>query len=183
MTIAPPLYREIVDFWRDAGPKLWFAKSDAFDAAIRDRFAIVQQAAARGELPDWIDAPDSALALVLLLDQFPRNLYRGSAAAFASDPLARDTATRAIALGHDLSTEIELRPFFYLPFVHAEDLAAQNRGVDLMAGVNAPDSLRYAELHREIIRRFGRFPHRNAALGRLSTPEEIAYLAGPGFKG
>jgi len=183
MTNPPPLYREIVDYWRDAGKARWFAKDEAFDAAIRDRFEAAQQAAARGEYAGWIAAPDSALALLLLLDQFPRNLYRNTAQAFASDHLAHAIASRALELRHDQETEVSLRVFFYLPFEHAEDLADQDRAVVLMRTLPEVDYLSYAELHRELIRRFGRFPHRNAVLGRESTPEETAYLAGPGFKG
>ena len=183
MTIEPPLYVEIVDFWRDAGPRLWFARNDAFDAEIRDRFEAVQQAAGRGDYGDWIDTAEGALALVLLLDQFPRNLYRGAPQAFATDPLARVTASRAIARSHDLATDPSLRAFFYMPFEHGEDPADQDRAVALMQALGDADYLRYAELHRAVILRFGRFPHRNAILGRESTAEEIAYLAGPGFKG
>ena len=183
MTIEPPLYAEIVDFWRDAGPKLWFARNDAFDTAMRDRFEAVQHAAGRGDYVDWIDTAEGALALVLLLDQFPRNLYRGRPQAFATDPQARWAASKGIARGHDQATDPALRVFFYMPFEHAEDLADQDRAVALMQALGDADYLRYAELHRDLIRRFGRFPHRNTILGRESTVEEIAYLAGPGFKG
>ena len=183
MTIEPPLYVEIVDFWREADPKLWFARDAAFDTAMRDRFEAVQHAAARGDYAAWIDSADGALALVLLLDQFPRNLYRGAPQAFATDLLARRAASKAIARGHDQTTDPSLRAFFYMPFEHAEDLADQDRAVALMQAFGDADYLRYAELHRDVILRFGRFPHRNAILGRHSTAEEIAYLAGPGFKG
>ena len=183
MTIEPPLYAEIVDVWRDAGPKLWFARNNAFDGVLRDRFEAVQLAAGRGDYADWVDTAEGALALVLLLDQFPRNLYRHTPQAFATDPLARETASEALARGHDQATDRSLRAFFYMPFEHAEDPADQDRAVALMQALGDADYLRYAELHREVIRRFGRFPHRNAILGRESTEGEIAYLAGPGFKG
>jgi uncharacterized protein (DUF924 family) len=183
MSIEPPLYVEIVDFWRESGRRLWFAKDEAFDRTIRDRFEPVQHAAVRGEYSDWIDTAPGALALVLLLDQFSRNLYRGRPEAFAADPLARRAASEAIALGHDRATEAALRLFFYMPFEHSEDLGDQDRSVALFAALGDADDLRFAERHRALIRRFGRFPHRNAILGRRSTAEEIAYLAGPGFKG
>ena len=174
---------DILTFWRDAGPKRWFDKNDGFDAAIRLKFEATHHAAARGEHDRWTLSADGALALLLLLDQFPRNLYRNTAQAFASDHLAHAIASRALELRHDQETEVSLRVFFYLPFEHAEDLADQDRAVVLMRTLPEVDYLSYAELHRELIRRFGRFPHRNAVLGRESTPEETAYLAGPGFKG
>ncbi len=186
MTLEPPLYAEIVDFWRDAGPALWFARDDAFDAAIRERFEAVHHAAARGDYADWMDMPEGALALVLLLDQFPRNLYRDTARAFATDPLARATASRAIGLGRDQASEPALRLFFYMPFEHSEDLQDQERSVALISALAedaSDDHRRYAALHRDLIVRFGRFPHRNQILGRESSAEELAYLAGPGFKG
>lgn len=183
MTVEPPLYAGIVQFWRDAGPRRWFAKDDAFDAAVRADYEAVHRAAARGEYADWAETPDGALALVLLLDQFPRNLYRGQAEAFASDPLARRVAAAAVAAGHDRRVDPELRVFFYLPFEHAEDAADQARSVELIGALGLTDYTRFAAMHRDLIQRFGRFPHRNAVLGRESTPEELAYLAGGGFKG
>jgi uncharacterized protein (DUF924 family) len=183
MTVEPPLYTEIVDFWRDAGRRLWFARDERFDEAVRVRFETAQLAAGRGDYADWVDRPEGALALVLLLDQFPRNLHRGSPQAFAGDERARAVASRAIALGHDHAVEEALRVFFYMPFEHSEHPADQDRSVALIGSLNDPDYLRYAELHRDLIRRFGRFPHRNLILGRESTPEEIAYLADRGFRG
>lgn len=178
---------DIVDFWREAGPKRWYAKDGAFDEAIRLRFEATHHAAARGECDSWTDTPEGALALVILLDQFPRNLFRGSAHAFATDGLARKLAAEAIARGHDQAVDPLLREFFYLPFEHAEDLAAQDRGLELCRaagrerGDAEPD--KWALIHRDIIARFGRFPHRNAALGRTTTPEEQAFLDGGGFAG
>lgn len=183
MTVEPPLYAEIVQFWSEAGPKRWFAKDAAFDQAIRSEYEIVHLAAARGEYADWAETPEGALALVLLLDQFPRNLHRGSAGAFASDPLARQVASAAIAAGHDQAFAQDLRVFFYLPFEHSEDAADQDRSVALIGALDLPDYQRFAVMHRDLILRFGRFPHRNALLGRESTTEEAAYLAGGGFKG
>lgn len=173
---------DIVDFWREAGYKQWFAKSDAFDAEIRARFEVAHFAATRREHEDWLADAHSALALLLLLDQFPRNLFRDSAHAWAADPLARHYAGRAIAAGHDAAVEPGLRGFFYLPYEHSEDTADQARSVQLFRALGNDNSLDYALQHQKIIARFGRFPHRNRALGRVNTPEEQAWLeAGGGF--
>ncbi|AUT50274.1 DUF924 family protein [Achromobacter sp. AONIH1] len=177
-----PQPAEVVAFWRDAGPQQWFSKNAAFDAEFRRRFESAHIAAATRELDDWLGDSTGALALMVLLDQFPRNAYRGTAHMFATDPLARYCAEYAIGVGHDLAVDAQLRQFFYLPFEHAEDLEAQERGVALMEALGG-DTLRWAVLHRDIIKRFGRFPHRNAALGRLTTPAEQAFLDGGGFSG
>lgn len=174
---------DVLGFWRNAGPKRWFEKSDAFDAAIRLKFEPVHHAAARGEHDDWIGSADGALALLILLDQFPRNLYRGSAHAFATDGKARWVARTAADAGFPRKVEPELRQFFILPFEHSEDLADQDFGLALAAELDDPDSVKWCGIHRDIIRRFGRFPHRNAALGRVSTPEEQAFLDEGGFAG
>ena len=172
----------IVDFWHDAGPAKWFAKDAAFDAELRTRFLDDHFAAARREHEALLDAADGALALILLLDQVPRNVFRDSAHAFATDPLAREYADRAIAAGHDLRVDPALRVFFYLPFEHSEAHADQDRSVDLCAAMGNANYLKYAEAHRDVIRRFGRFPHRNRALARANTPEEQAWQdAGGGF--
>jgi uncharacterized protein (DUF924 family) len=173
---------EIVRFWRDAGPKAWFAKDETFDGRCRG-YEAEHHAAARRELGSWERDAEGALALILLLDQFPRNMYRNSAHAFATDGLAQGVATRAIASGFDAATDSELRVFFYLPFEHAEDLALQDRCVTLTTPLNNPEFTRYAILHREIIARFGRFPHRNPVLGRASTEDELRFLAEGGFAG
>lgn len=177
----------VVRFWTQAGPAQWFAKSDAFDMAIRDGFEAAHHAAARGEFDAWAGAPEGALALLLLLDQFPRNLFRGSAHAFATDPLARRIAAAAIVSGFDREVEPSLRNFFYLPFEHSEALADQDRCLTLCQAaadeIGDRDSLKWAGLHRDIIARFGRFPHRNACLGRATTAEEQAFLDEGGFAG
>jgi uncharacterized protein (DUF924 family) len=184
MAAAPA---DIIGFWTAAGPKKWFAKSEAFDAAIRLKFEPTHHAAARGEYAAWADRAEGALALLILLDQFPRNLYRGDAHAFATDPLARSIAGRAIDAGFDQKVEAQLRPFFYLPFEHSEAISDQDRSVALFEAHDAAtgdvDSLKWAVLHRDIIRRIGRFPHRNAALGRTTSPEEQAFLDEGGFAG
>ncbi len=172
----------IVRFWRDAGPAKWFAKDDAFDHELCRRHRSDHFAASRREYEHLLATADGALALILLLDQVPRNLFRDSAHAFATDPLAREYARRALDAGYDTQVDPALRVFFYLPFEHSEDLADQDRCVALCAAMGDANYLKYAEAHRDVIRRFGRFPHRNRALGRTSTPEEHAWLdAGGGF--
>ena len=173
---------EIVRFWRDAGPKAWFVKDETFDGRCRG-FEAEHHAAARRELTHWERDAEGALALLILLDQFPRNIFRNSAHAFATDALAQGVAHRAIEKGFDTATESALRLFFYLPFEHAEDLALQERGVMLVEAIGDAEFLKFARLHRDVIARFGRFPHRNPPLGRKSTPEELAYLAEGGFAG
>ncbi len=178
---------DVTGFWTAAGPAKWWTKSDAFDEAIRLRFEPVHHAAARGAYAAWEASADGALALVLLLDQFPRNLWRGSAHAFATDPLARSVAKRAVETGKDKATAAELRSFFYMPFMHSEDLSDQDMAVALFEAYDAEtgdlSTLKYAVEHRDIIRRFGRFPHRNPMLGRAMTTEERAFLDGGGFAG
>ncbi len=173
---------DVVGFWRDAGEAAWFRTDEAFDAGFRGRFLGVHEAAARGELDGWAATAEGALALLILLDQFPRNAFRGSARMFATDAQALAVADAAIAAGHDLATEAALRLFFYLPYEHAEDLAAQDRAVELIAPLGG-ELLRFAELHRDVIARFERFPHRNALLGRTTTAAEQAFLEGGGFAG
>ena len=174
--------QDVVAFWRDAGPQAWFSKSETFDTDFRQRFEAAHWAAASRQLDDWLEDADGALALMILLDQFPRNAFRGTAHMFATDALAQYFAECAIASGHDLAVDPRLRQFFYLPFEHAESLVTQNRGVSLMEHLDA-DSLRWAVLHRDIIKRFGRFPHRNAALGRQTTQAEQEFLEAGGFSG
>jgi uncharacterized protein (DUF924 family) len=172
---------DIVGFWRDAGYERWFRRDDAFDAELRRRFETAHVAASRRELEHWMDTADGALALLVLLDQVPRNLYRDSGHAYATDSLARHYAARAIAAGFDTQVDPALRVFVYMPFEHSEDPADQERAVALMAPLD-PGYVDYAVAHQEVIVRFGRFPHRNRALGRDSTPEEQAWLdAGGGF--
>lgn len=173
---------DVVAFWREAGPKRWFGKDEAFDAAFRDRFLAAHEAAAAGALQDWAASADGALALLLLLDQFPRNAFRGTARVYATDAQARQVADAAIAAGHDLRVDAALRQFFYLPFMHSEDLADLDRCIELNTALGG-ESLRFARHHRDIVARFGRFPHRNPVLGRPSTPEEERFLAEGGFSG
>lgn len=179
--IADPA--DLVSFWREAGHPKWFGKDDAFDAEIRRRFLATHEAAAAGRLAHWEAAPEGALALLLALDQFPRNLFRGDARIYATDPQARAVAVRALDRGFDREVEPALRAFFYLPFMHSEDLADQERCVALYRAAGDADGLKWAEHHADIVRRFGRFPHRNVLLGRATTPEEQAFLDAGGFTG
>lgn len=173
---------EVVRFWRLAGMRAWFNGGEAFDRQCEALFLAAHLAAARREHEDWLDSAEGALALLLLLDQIPRNVFRGSGHAFASDGLARHYAERALAAGHDAAFEPELRAFFYLPFEHSEELADQQRSVALFEALGNQTYTQYAVEHRRVIERFGRFPHRNRALGRTSTADEQAWLdAGGGF--
>lgn len=167
---------EVIAFWRDAGYRKWFGGGAAFDGECRERFLDAHHAAARREFEDWMEAADGALALVLLLDQLPRNIFRGSAHAYATDPLARHYAVRTLEAGFDAQVDPQLRLFLYMPFEHSEDPADQARAVGLFTALGDAGTLKYALAHRDVIARFGRFPHRNHALGRESTAEEQAWL-------
>lgn len=179
----PAIPADILSFWLSAGPERWFARKAAFDEAIRLRFEPTHHAAARGEYAAWEETAEGSLALLLLLDQFPRNLFRGSAHAYATDPLARRIAAKALERGFDRQVDPALRAFFYLPFEHSEDPADQARAVALFSAAGDEEGLKWAVLHEDIIERFGRFPHRNAPLGRATTPEEQAFLDEGGFAG
>jgi uncharacterized protein (DUF924 family) len=168
---------EVVAFWREAGREKWFAKDETFDETCRRRFIPTYEAGARGDLAEWELSPEGALALLILLDQMPRNMFRGTRRVYATDPAALLAAERAIERGFDKAVAPELRRFFYLPFMHAEDPAAQERSVALNEALGEKDSIYWARHHRGIIARFGRFPHRNAILGRASTAEEQAFLS------
>ena len=177
-TIASP--EEILAFWRAAGPAKWFEREDAFDAEIRARFLATYEAAAAGRLDSWLAMPDGTLALLILLDQFPRNLFRDEARAFATDAAARTIAERAIARGIDRPFPLPERRFFYLPLMHSENLADQERCIALCREAGDTEGGAYAEIHADVLRRFGRFPHRNRALGRDTTPDERAFLEAGG---
>ncbi|HEV7256377.1 MAG TPA: DUF924 family protein [Bosea sp. (in: a-proteobacteria)] len=180
--IAGAMAETVIDFWRDAGPERWFKKDAAFDVLFRERFMPLHFAAARRELDGWAETATGSLALMILLDQFPRNSFRGTAHMYATDPLALHFARQAQAKGHGEAIEPELRLFLHLPFCHSEDLADQDLSVALSTPLGGA-AREHAEGHRDIIRRFGRFPHRNALLGRTTTPEEKAFLAEGGFAG
>ena len=188
-----PLYRQIIHFWRDAGADAWFKKSDSFDESIRQRFSRAVDQAANGEFDrEWTKHAEGCLALILLLDQFPRNLFRSSAKAFATDEHARRIATHALERKfHQQIQPTIMRQFFYLPFEHSESMEDQDRAVAFTAAhelefpsADSSDYAKFARMHREVIARFGRFPHRNAVMGRKSTVEEEQFLiAEEGFKG
>ncbi|HEX6241926.1 MAG TPA: DUF924 family protein, partial [Polyangiales bacterium] len=177
-----PAASRVVDFWRQAGPELWFSKDPGFDGRFRERFLALHEAAARGELAHWARWPDGALALLLLLDQYPRNAFRGTPRMYATDELARSVAERAIEAGHDRLVDVNLRLFMYLPFGHSERLSDQERSVELNRSLGEP-SLSHALHHQQIVQRFGRFPHRNPILNRAMRPEEQAFLDAGGFAG
>ncbi|MDR7030406.1 DUF924 family protein [Rhizobium rosettiformans] len=178
---------DVIECWLRHGPEAWFSRNEALDAEIEADYADLHFKASRCELSDWEETPEGTLALLLLLDQFPRNLFRGSAHSYATDPLARTTAHRALAKGFDKRVEPVLRPFFYLPFEHSEEMEDQKFSVSLFEKhrdeTGDAEPLKWAIVHLELIERFGRFPHRNAALGRQTTAEEQAYLDDDGFKG
>jgi len=178
---------DVIDFWfgppgskeREAPRTLWFEREDAFDALCRDRFFAAWEAASRGELDAWADTAEGALALVILLDQIPRNVFRNDARTFATDARALEVARAAIDRGLDAQLAPLQRWFLYMPYMHVEDLDAQERGVDLFDALQPAlpvDVATYARRHRDAIARFGRFPHRNAVLGRETTADEAVYL-------
>ncbi|WP_218509172.1 DUF924 family protein [Variovorax sp. dw_308] len=180
---ALPSARDVVAFWREAGPRRWFAKDAAFDAEFKSRFEAAHHAAATGALDHWADDAEGALALLILLDQLPRNAWRGSGHMYATDGKAQAIARGAVDAGFDQQVDdAEMRAFFYLPLMHSESLDDQHRCVALCTTLNE-EQARYAVHHREIIERFGRFPHRNAVLGRTATAEEQRFLDGGGFAG
>ena len=170
---------DIVAFWRGVGPKGWFKRNVALDAEIRRCFLGLHERAADGALGAWEASAEGALALLILLDQFPRNMFRGIPRAFATDAAARGVAECAIRASFDGAIP-GMRGFFYLPFMHSESLADQERGIALYTACGDADGAKWARVHADIIRRFGRFPHRNAILGRVSTPEEAAFLGAAG---
>lgn len=184
--------KTVLDFWfgrpgsEEYGKprKIWFEKNHAFDAELRSHFGFLQSEAAQGRLDAWQARPKSALALILLLDQVPRNIYRGKPRSFATDPRALAIARNTVAKGFDCGMTTVERCFVYLPFEHAEDRASQRESLRLFAGLRndagSESNIDYARRHHEIIARFGRFPHRNQILGRESTPEEIEFLKQPG---
>jgi uncharacterized protein (DUF924 family) len=181
MKIATP--KQVVSFWKKAGPKRWFKKDPAFDQKIRETFLVTHQAAAMEKLSTWEESAEGALALLLLLDQFPRNMFRGTTRAFDNDPQAREIARRAIKRGFDKKVPAEFRVFFYLPFEHSEELADQEACVKYVRAMKNKDLLHWAKVHYDIIKRFGRFPHRNEILNRRSTADEVAFLEQGGFGG
>jgi uncharacterized protein (DUF924 family) len=178
-----PTARDVLDFWiEEVGEADWYKQDDALDDTIRERWGPTWERAAAGDFTGWMASPKSSLALLILLDQFPRNMFRGSGRAFKTDARAVDVAKQSILRGHDQRIPLPERQFFYLPLMHSEALSNQDKCVRLFLINFGPGvSLRHARAHRDIIRRFGRFPFRNAALGRESTPEEVEFLASGGY--
>jgi uncharacterized protein (DUF924 family) len=179
MMAASP--EDIVHFWfRELSSKDWYRAPAHVDAAITERFGDTYEALKDGVPADWLESAEGFLAAILVLDQFPRNMFRGAPQAFATDDKALSLSKRAIAEGFDMQLPPEKRCFIYIPFQHSEDLADQKRSLELFTALGNPENLDFAERHEAIIARFGRFPHRNATLGRDSTPEEEAFLQQPG---
>lgn len=177
------LISDVVGFWKVAGDKgRWFDKDKGFDRSFSERFLDLHMEVAKRQHDGWTETPEGALALLILTDQFPRNAFRGTSHMYATDPLARHYARQAQAAGHMSMVEPDLRLFFCLPFAHSEDMADQDISIALNGKLGEP-WLSHAEGHRDIIRRFGRFPHRNPMLGRETTPEEEEFLRNGGFQG
>ncbi|MFO0667120.1 MAG: DUF924 family protein [Polyangiaceae bacterium] len=173
----------VLAYWQAAGYSKWFTKDEAFDEEFRTKFMDLHLEAASGSLEGWMQTPEAALALVILLDQFPRNAFRATPRMFATDAQALRIARAAIDAGFDKRVPESLRFFFYLPFEHSEKLADQETCVALHEALGNPELTKYALVHREVIQKFGRFPHRNAVLGRETTEEEQAFLDSGGFSG
>jgi uncharacterized protein (DUF924 family) len=174
---------DVLEFWRAAGPGKWFIKDEAFDSEVARRFFSLWQDAVAGRLSQWEDTAEAALALVIVLDQFPRNMFRGQPRTYEADAMARMVADRAIARGFDQRIPHSDLRFLYLPFMHSERLPDQERCLQFARRYGDDEFTRYAQDHADIVRRFGRFPHRNAVLGRATTPEEREFLDGGGFAG
>ena len=178
-----PTPNDVLDFWFSAGPKKWFAKDDAFDDTIRERFLALHVKAVNGSIEEWADNPVATLALIIVLDQFSRNLHRNSPLAFANDDKALGLSQSLIAKRRDIEFPMDVRLWIYMPFQHSEDLEIQDRSIALFETIDDPENLRFAHIHRDIILKFGRFPHRNEVLGRTSSVEELQFLADGGFSG
>ena len=179
--VVPAEARELLTFWFDeTDPKLWFTKNEDFDATCRARFGALYERAARGDLRHWSEKPEGCVALVIALDQLPRNFHRGDGRAFATDGVARAILRHALDMGFDQGLPWRWRQFLYMPLQHSEDPADQELSVALNATLGDEEILKYARAHKDIVDRFGRFPHRNAALGRETTPEEVEFLKQPG---
>lgn len=175
------LHHEVLHFWfEELTPKQHFEKDETLDALIRERFAATHSAASQGELSDWRDTPEGRLAEIIVLDQFSRNLYRADARAFAADGMALVLAQEAVRQGADQALSVAQRLFMYMPYMHSESRAVHTTALRLFEDLGLAENLKYERAHKAIIDRFGRFPHRNAALGRASTSEELAFLTKPG---
>ncbi len=175
--------QDVIKFWEEAGEDRWFTKNAAFDGTLTVRFKEAVKDAQAGAYDHWAETAEGALGLVILIDQFSRNIHRGSPLAFAGDARALKTAKAAVAKGWHRAFPAPLAQWFVMPFEHAEDLDAQRQAVALFNTMGLSEMAHWAQIHLDIIAQFGRFPHRNAVLGRTSTPEEIAFLKAGGFSG
>lgn len=178
-----PSSADVVKFWAEAGAENWFTKDEGFDREFSSRFMAAHYAAARRELDGWMDSPPGALALLILLDQYPRNAFRNTGHMFATDSLALHFTRQAVTKDYHLKVDPPLRPFILMPLMHSESLEDQEWLLELLDPTTQQNTYEYAVLHRDIIRDFGRFPHRNASLGRTTTQAEQAFLDGGGFAG
>lgn len=178
-----PSSQQVLDFWFSAGPKKWFTKDDAFDGHIREQFLSLHQEAASGNVDNWSSTAEGTLALIIVLDQFSRNLHRNSPLAFASDAKALVLSQTAIDKRQDVEFPQDVRSWIYMPFMHAEELKMQEKCIELFSTIDSPGNMKAAITHCDIIRQFGRFPHRNEVLGRTSSAEELKFLGDGGFSG
>jgi uncharacterized protein (DUF924 family) len=172
----------IIEFWQKAGPDKWFVSDPEFDQEIKSRFSHLPDQVLAGKYDKWAEQASECLALILVLDQFPRNIFRGSPKAFAFDGTAKEVATKIIDQGFDQSYQLPLKRFLYLPFMHSEKLEDQRHCIKLCEKANDPDGVNFGQIHLDVIEKFNRFPHRNEVLGRQSTPEEIKFLQEGGFQ-
>lgn len=173
---------DIIKFWQDAGPEKWFVNDQAFDAQIQALYSDAPEEALNGTYDEWLGIPEKSLALILILDQFPRNLYRNNAKAYSYDEAAKQKASNIIAKGFDQSFALPLKRFFYLPYMHSEKLEDQLYCIELCEKANDPDGVKFGQIHLDVIEKFNRFPHRNEVLGRDSTTEELEFLKQGGFQ-
>ena len=173
---------EIISFWQEAGPEKWFVKDPAFDAQIQALYSDAPDKALNGTYDEWLGIPEKSLALILILDQFPRNIYRNSPKAYSYDEAAKQKAGNITAKGFDQSYPLPLKRFFYLPYMHSEKLEDQLYCIELCEKANDTEGVKFGQIHLDVIKKFNRFPHRNEVLGRQSTPEEIEFLQEGGFQ-
>ncbi len=174
--------KKVIDFWQKAGPKKWFISETDFDEEVKALFCSAPEQALAGKYDQWSEQVNECLALILVLDQFPRNIYRGNPKAFAYDNAAKEAAKKIIEQGFDQNYQLPLKRFLYLPFMHSEKLEDQRYCIELCKKANDPDGVNFGQIHLDVIEKFNRFPHRNEVLGRQSTPEELKFLQEGGFK-
>jgi len=173
---------EVIDFWRTAGPEKWFISDPDFDEEVKALFGSTPEQAYAGTYDKWSEQANECLAFILVLDQFPRNIFRGSPKAFAYDSVAIEVTKKIIEQGFDQNYQLPLKRFLYLPFMHSEKLEDQRYCIELCEKANDPDGVNFGQIHLDVIEKFNRFPHRNEVLGRQSTPEELKFLQEGGFK-